>query len=249
MKNLEKLSNKLSNIIRYATGSAFYPSTLIIKDYGNSTELNYFGYNISNLEKETANAIKEIETISQTKQGEHLKIFLFKLQDLFSQLITKYKNWYDKNEKKIENLENKLRELKINDKTYLHYGLIKRCIYFIEKEINIIEKLYNPAPETASTMPEPAPTPEPVNEIGNKIMKLQWNGNKNQLYWLFRELKNLANKKKQPIISNSYDEIATFIVQHFTGFENANLPTITKELKSNKKPKKAINIDGIGNIE
>jgi len=70
-------------------------------------------------------------------------------------------------------------------------------------------------------------------------VKLIWKGQKNQLYNVLRQLKNLD------LIGNSYNNLADFLIENVSGFENTSKETIEKEIKKIKdlpKPKR-INID------
>lgn len=60
----------------------------------------------------------------------------------------------------------------------------------------------------------------------NNNIKLNWVLQKNQLYYVFRQLKNEHNA-----ISMSYDDIAQFIKENVVGFETTKKGTIEKELK------------------
>lgn len=64
-----------------------------------------------------------------------------------------------------------------------------------------------------------------------KSVKLKWNGQKNALTDMFRQLKNIVNSKNEPLISASYEDIALFIKEGFTDFENTELSTILGQLK------------------
>lgn len=68
------------------------------------------------------------------------------------------------------------------------------------------------------------------------IKKLIWQGNKNQLYDVVRQL------KKKDHISNSYTEIAGFICQNFEGF-GSNYTTVLKEIQREQRPAKNKRID------
>ena len=75
--------------------------------------------------------------------------------------------------------------------------------------------------------------------IKNNVIRLKWNGSKIQLYDIFRQLKNTtSNKNSQPLIANSYTDIAQFIINNFEEFHNSNLRTIIDELERNERPKK-----------
>jgi len=73
----------------------------------------------------------------------------------------------------------------------------------------------------------------------NTAIKIKWNGTKVQLYDIFRQLKNInSNKGSQPLIANSYTDIAQFLINNFEGFHDSNLRTIIDELERNERPKK-----------
>lgn len=77
---------------------------------------------------------------------------------------------------------------------------------------------------------------ETQNKSNIDKVKLKWRGQNNQLYSVLRQLKN-----DYELTDSSYDEIAEFIKQSFTGFENTKKGTIEKELKKKKllpKPKR-----------
>jgi hypothetical protein len=57
-------------------------------------------------------------------------------------------------------------------------------------------------------------------------IKLNWTLQKNQLYYVFRQLKN-----EHSAISMSFDDIAEFIKENIVGFETTKKGTIEKELK------------------
>lgn len=72
--------------------------------------------------------------------------------------------------------------------------------------------------------------PLPKNEN-----KLQWKGQKNQIYNVLRQLKDYD------LIANSYNSLADFLIQNVTGFEDTKKETIETEFKRNKdlpKPKR-----------
>jgi hypothetical protein len=77
-------------------------------------------------------------------------------------------------------------------------------------------------------------------ESERNLHKLKWIGAKNQLYNVLRQLKN-----EYGLITNSYNELADFLMEHVTGFENTKKETIEKELKKKQPlPKsKRININ------
>jgi len=66
------------------------------------------------------------------------------------------------------------------------------------------------------------------------MQKLDWNGQQNVLYDLFRQLRNIVGKNKQnPLLTNSIEEIALFLKQSFNNLENVSLSTIASELRNN----------------
>jgi len=70
-------------------------------------------------------------------------------------------------------------------------------------------------------------------------VKLNWKGQSNSLTYLFRQLKTATNKKGEPLLSNSYEDIARFIQDNFEGYEEVKISTIAGQLKNTDKPKKA----------
>ena len=82
-------------------------------------------------------------------------------------------------------------------------------------------------------------SPELQNEetFENRV-KLKWNGDKKALYRDIRELKRKNGKNGLPVLSNSYEEIAQFLIQNVEGFENTTLSTVLGALKKNDPPKK-----------
>lgn len=73
-------------------------------------------------------------------------------------------------------------------------------------------------------------------EIFSSNVKLQWKGQKNQLYNVLRQL-----KEDYELIGNSYNDLAEFIKFNVIGFENTKKGTIEKELpkkESLPKPKR-----------
>lgn len=72
-----------------------------------------------------------------------------------------------------------------------------------------------------------------------KSNKLIWKGKKNQLYNVLRQLKNLD------LIGNSYNNLADFLIDNVSGFEDTSKGTIEKEINKKKelpKPRR-INIE------
>jgi len=88
-------------------------------------------------------------------------------------------------------------------------------------------------------------TNEEIKESNDKptnppLVKIKWDGQKNQLYDVIRQLK-VRDKK----IVNSYTDLAVFLKTNFETFENTALATIETELQRGKRPPKSrrINID------
>jgi len=77
-------------------------------------------------------------------------------------------------------------------------------------------------------------------------MKLKWNGQKNALIDIFHQLKHIQGKSGQPLLPNSSDEIAQFLLNNFECFSGNSISTIRTQLdkKDNiKKSEKRIEID------
>ncbi len=74
-------------------------------------------------------------------------------------------------------------------------------------------------------------------------LKLNWQGQSNSLTYLFRQLKTQTNSKGEPLISNSYEEIAEFLKNNFNCYESVKIATIGGQLKKSAKPKKARKVE------
>jgi hypothetical protein len=75
--------------------------------------------------------------------------------------------------------------------------------------------------------------------INNEIIpiKLNWLGNNNQLYDIFRQL------KIKELISNSYTELADILNRYVLQLEKTSLSTIGKQIGKDKRPSKKNRID------
>jgi hypothetical protein len=75
--------------------------------------------------------------------------------------------------------------------------------------------------------------------INNEIIpiKLNWLGNNNQLYDIFRQL------KLKELISNSYTELADILNRYVPQLEKTSLSTIGKQIGKDKRPSKKNRID------
>jgi len=88
----------------------------------------------------------------------------------------------------------------------------------------------------------------PQNTYSNRVI-IQWNEQKNVLTDIFRQLKRITNKEGKPIIGNSIEEIALFLRDNFSCFENTKLSTIQYTLKNSEfdlntpKTSRRINIE------
>jgi len=95
------------------------------------------------------------------------------------------------------------------------------------------DKIYNPKdhyiPESETSNEEAIPA----------LSKLEWNGQKNSLIYLFRQLKLNYNRDNQPLISHSYEDIAVFLKENFSCFNDVKVATIVRQLMKDEKPKKA----------
>jgi hypothetical protein len=86
----------------------------------------------------------------------------------------------------------------------------------------------------------PNQDPESLTRQTDSDIKINWQGQSNSLTYLFRQLKNTVNENKEPLISNSYDEIAIFLKNNFLNFEKVKLSTVLGQLKKPQKPAKAV---------
>ena len=77
-------------------------------------------------------------------------------------------------------------------------------------------------------------SPAPVNKA-----KLNWNGDSNILCSILRQLKNSVNGDNQPLIPNSYKEIALFLKENISEYDKVKIATIERLLNTDEIPKKA----------
>ncbi len=66
-------------------------------------------------------------------------------------------------------------------------------------------------------------------------------GQKNHMYYLLNQL------KKMGIITNTYDQLANFLIENVNKFEGDNFQTILKELKDGNAPKRGNDLTGVLN--
>lgn len=62
--------------------------------------------------------------------------------------------------------------------------------------------------------------------------KLDWNGQKNVLIDVFKQLRNLVNESNEPLIPNSIANVALFLKNSFKCFEDTKLSTLETQLKT-----------------
>jgi hypothetical protein len=74
-----------------------------------------------------------------------------------------------------------------------------------------------------------------------KLLLDEKTGQKNHMYYLLNQL------KKMGIITNTYDQLANFLIENVNKFEGDNLQTILKELKDGNAPKRGIDLTGVLN--
>jgi hypothetical protein len=84
--------------------------------------------------------------------------------------------------------------------------------------------------------------PETIDSKQNKALstpiKINWQGQSNSLIYLFRQLKLNFNKDNEPLVSNSYDDLAIFLKENFSCFNDVKITTIVRQLMQPQKPKK-----------
>lgn len=73
----------------------------------------------------------------------------------------------------------------------------------------------------------------PIYNAPNNNIRLTWNGQSNALIDVFRQLKTMVNNKNEPLLVDSYDDIATYLMNSFTNFEHTKRGTILTQLKTN----------------
>ncbi len=75
----------------------------------------------------------------------------------------------------------------------------------------------------------------------NSNIKLKWNGQKKALTDIFKQLKMINNKLNEPLIPNSYEDIAVFLKNNFEIFSSTELSTIQTTLRTNSLPPNTTN--------
>lgn len=100
-------------------------------------------------------------------------------------------------------------------------------------------------PDQPESKEELSATQKPSSHVATSAnqqsVKLQWNGTAKTLYDVFRQLKNHHLPNGEALLEESYDQIARFIQQSFTGFDSVATSTIRGELTKNDRPKKSFN--------
>jgi len=69
-------------------------------------------------------------------------------------------------------------------------------------------------------------------------IKLELNLPKNVIYDLIKQLKNLTFDGKTPILTQSNQIIAEFLINYIEGFEKSNIETVSKEISREQSLKK-----------
>jgi len=70
------------------------------------------------------------------------------------------------------------------------------------------------------------------------VLKLRLNAPKNVVYNLFQQLKAETIQGTTPFLSQSYDELAEFLIQYVEGFEKDTVKQVSKELSRKTAVKK-----------
>ncbi len=111
-----------------------------------------------------------------------------------------------------------------------------RAIFPLKRLEDLENKLDNPKEADVT----------PINNATNNNIRLTWNGQSNALIDMFRQLKTMVNNKNEYLLADSYDDIATFLMNGFTNFEQTKRGTILTQLKTNdlvKKTEKRVTIE------
>lgn len=82
---------------------------------------------------------------------------------------------------------------------------------------------------------------EQLKPKGVKLLLDEKTGQKNHMYYLLNQL------KKMGIITNTYDQLANFLIENVNKFEGDNFQTILKELKDGNAPKRGNDLTGVLN--
>jgi len=62
--------------------------------------------------------------------------------------------------------------------------------------------------------------------------KIEWAGENDELYEILIQLKQKHNKKGQPYLNNSYEDLASFLKNNFSGFKDTQLSTIQTRMRT-----------------
>lgn len=117
--------------------------------------------------------------------------------------------------------------LKLGSKLFINRQ--QRKLDFLNKQKGQIWITFD-SPENEVTQHEPPPE---IQENKGRVI-IQWNEQKNVLTDLFRQLKTITNKNNEPIVTNSIPEIAIFLKENFSCYQNTKLDTIQTKLKNSK---------------
>jgi hypothetical protein len=166
---------------------------------------------------------------------DNLKCTLFELDDRFKVLISR-----DKAMRKDANEVKKEQGIKIkrnridwkNASFYYKEGILnydfpyawngKNYKRFTINKFEEIKRGFEDFTKMTTEIKKTNPTQQ------SNLIKLNWKGQKNQIYQVLREL------KEQEFIANSYNELADFLIQNVIPFQNTSKETIEKELKKKK---------------
>lgn len=123
------------------------------------------------------------------------------------------------------------------------YGVSKLSLETITKYIDLVKTISETVQLAEQTLKKQLSTVEmlEVKEVSKTNNKLKFNnkkGNKASLYYVLRQL------YEKGIIESSWPEIAEFLIENVTGFENSNSKNLTDELsrKTDPMPQRKIDI-------
>lgn len=155
------------------------------------------------------------------------------------------KNFIQTIQKECGDIENRFKEIENNNK--LISGYIKNKDEFISKLFEMFtpsEQLVFDGYFSIRTLFSEfySKFNSKVGEVDIKetshLIKIKWDGQKNQLYDVIRQL-----KEEKKLIVSSYTDLAVFLKHNFETFENTQLNTILTELQRGKRPPKSRRVD------
>ena len=186
------------------------------------------------MENAKTNDLIELYKASQVEMNSDYNSF----KKTYYNQIKKYKTLREKFEYISSELKTLYYEKIKMDETYFKTTKAEVRVNSYNLLINVIKSLIDFLKEQYSTYLELIKLDKDSQYTNNSSVKLNWNGQKNVLIDIFYQYKRANTKEKKPILSNTNEEIAYFLKNAFTCFENTKIDTIKTQLNKSDRPKK-----------